>query len=659
MSARRVIRAVAIACMCCAVFPSPVQAEENEVLGWRDIVRELNPPRKKGIGYESDGTPSRAPSPPRIALSSIQFEYNSHQLTDTALAQVNELAVALGKGVLRTFRFAVQGHTDSVGGDAYNRGLSLRRARSVKQHLVSANVASHRLVEVGLGEGFPLPGVPMEDGRNRRVEIVRLGSVESPAAPPQRRRRALLVGIDAYEHVHPLVGPVNDVKAMRSFISEDLGYTDRDIRTLLDAEATRANILDVFEDWLIKGTAEGDEVFVFFSGHGFRQPDEDHDEADRYDETLVPVDVRIAADGEITGMISDDEMAVLMSRLAGRRVQVVVDACHSGTSTKISVVGDDWRFVKSPRLPDGRPIRLPIPERREGAVEPRPEAFLSTKDPGLRDAPLTVWTAVRADQKALVDEVPVDGEYASVFTRRLLWGVRDRKADRDRDGVVTQSELYDYVVRESEAYCERYRHQCPPGLTPQLDGTSPADGAAFVSAPFPPPAPAVVTKDLLVRHVGRIADRVGTGVSVRIEPGTTLAMGSPLDIVVASDRSGHLVLLDINAAGEMTQVFPNELSLASGVSGTVRAGEALRLPGEGAGFRFKATPPAGAGMLLAVVSAESSQIRDLVSRHKDLAVVARPSAYLVEMGEALRAGASDEGGTIAATLGYEVVATSE
>ena len=660
MPARRAIPTVAFLCMWWAAFPPPVMAEGNEVLGWQDIVRELNPPRTRGIGYESTGgTSSPAPASPRVGLTAIQFEYDSDRLTGKALAQVRELAAALETGVLRTFRFAVQGHTDSVGSSEYNRGLSLRRARSVKRQLVSANVSAHRLVEVGLGEGFPLPDVPGEDDRNRRVEIVRLGSLDTAAAPPERRRRALLIGIDEYAHVHPLVGPVNDAKAVRSFISGHLGYADRDIRMLLDAEATRASILEAFEDWLIGGTAAGDDVFVFFSGHGFRQPDQNGDEADRYDETLIPVDVRVAADGAISRMITDDEMAGLMSRLAGRRVQVVVDACHSGTSTRISVVGDEWRFVKSPRLPSGRPLRLPIPEKSERAVEPRPEAFLSTKDPGLRNAPLTVWTAVRADQKALVDEETVDGEYGSVFTRRLLWGVRDRKADRDGDGVVTQSELYDYLVRESEAYCERYRHQCPAGLTPQLDGTSSPDGPAFASASAPPPSPAVVTKDLLIRHAERLADGAGTGVRVRIEPGTRLAIGSPLDIVVESDRSGHLVLLDINAAGELTQIFPNERSLRSGVSDRLRAGRAVRLPGEGAGFRFKATPPVGAGVLLALVSEESTQIRDLVSRNKDLAVVARPSAYLVEMGEALRAGDPEGRGTIAATLAYEVVASSE
>ena len=660
MSVLRVVATVVIVGMYWAAPSPPVMAEGSEILGWRDIVRQLNPPRKKGIGYESDATPQLAPAPARVALNAIQFEYDSHELTGQARAQVKELALALESEVLRRFRFAVQGHTDSTGSSAYNRALSLGRARSVKQHLVAANVSASRLVEVGLGEDFRLPDIPAEDERNRRVEIVKLGSFATDAPPAAASgRRALLIGIDDYMHVHPLLGPVNDATAMKSFITGHLGYAERDIRMLLNAEATRDNILMAFEEWLIDGTAKGDDVFVFFSGHGFRQPDRDGDEADRYDETLVPVDVRVSTNGKISGMITDDEMAVLMSRLSGRNAQVVVDACHSGTSTKISVVGDEWRFVKSPRLPDGRPIRLPIPEKRETTVEPRPEAFLSAKDPGLQHASLAVWTAVRADQKALVDEVPVNDEYGSVFTRRLLWGVRDGKADGDRDGVVSQAELHDYLVRESAAYCERRPHRCPAGLTPQFDGTPSPHKAAFPRAHATPPSSAAVTKDILIRHAERLAEETGTGVSVRIEPGAKLAIGSTLEIVVESDRDGHLVLLDINAAGEMTQIFPNELSLASGVSHRIRAGQSVRLPGEGAGFQFTATPPAGAGVLLAVVSRESPQIRGIAARYKDLAVVSRPSAYLVEMGEALRVAESGGGEAIASTLAYETVASSQ
>ena len=664
MSTRRVIPVVAICSIFWAASLPAAKAEEDGVVGWQDIVRELNVTRTKGIGFEADGTPSPPPAPPRMALSAIQFEYDSDRLTRQALAQVGQLALALESDVLRGFRFAVQGHTDSVGSHGYNRALSLRRARSVKRQLVAENVFAERLVEVGLGEGYPLPDVRGEDARNRRVEIVRLGTMEMPdAALPPRGRRALLVGIDRYAYVHPLMGPVNDARAMHSFIAGDLGYADRDIRMLLDEEATRENILGAFESWLVDGTEAGDDVFLYFSGHGFRQPDLDGDEADRYDETLIPVDVRIADDGTISGMITDDEMAVLMGRLAGRHVQVVVDACHSGTSTKISAVGDEWRFVKSPRRPDGRPIRLPIPEARAAsapvpAAERGPEAFVSAKDLGSPDAPVAVWTAVRADQKALVDEVPVDGEYGSVFTRRLLWGVRGGRADADADGVVTRAELHDYLVRESASYCARYPHQCPAGLTPQLDGTGAPNGPAFARAAARPP-PATVTKDLLIRHVERVADEAGAGVRVRIEPGPKLVLGSTLEIVVESDRDGHVVLLDIDAAGEMTQVFPNQPSIASGVPDGIRAGRALRLPGEAAGFRFKATPPVGNGVLLALVSDATAQVRDLVSRHKDLSVVARPSAYLVELDEAVRGGDGAGRGTIAATLAYEVVASAQ
>ena len=72
----------------------------------------------------------------------------------------------------------MQGHTDSVGDSAYNRNLSLRRARMVKRHLVAGEISQHRLVEVGFGEDFPIAEIAGEDERNRRVEIVNLGSIE-------------------------------------------------------------------------------------------------------------------------------------------------------------------------------------------------------------------------------------------------------------------------------------------------------------------------------------------------------------------------------------------------------------------------------------------------------------------------------------------------
>jgi len=67
----------------------------------------------------------------------------------------------------------VTGHTDAVGGDAFNDKLSLDRANSVQDILVAAGISRDQIQTVGRGAHEPLvptkPGVP--EPRNRRVEI--------------------------------------------------------------------------------------------------------------------------------------------------------------------------------------------------------------------------------------------------------------------------------------------------------------------------------------------------------------------------------------------------------------------------------------------------------------------------------------------------------
>ena len=651
-----------------------VASELPPIVPAEAIAHQLSPSaplpsgRKKKIEFEPAGedpvaTPPVSVSGPvsqRIALPAIEFEFDSDRLTPRAREQVSELAKALSLDALRSLGFAVQGHTDSVGGREYNRALSLRRASAVKRYLVTERVTAHRLVEVGLGEDFPLPGLPGDDARNRRVEIVHLGPTDGPdVVPPVSQdtgRKALLIGIDAYRSVSPLVGPVNDAKAMREFITADLGFGDGDVRLLVDADATRANILREFEEWLIDGTRPGDEVFFYFSGHGFQQPDTNGDESDRLDETLVPVDVVVRNGETVVGMIADDEIAALLDRLSGRRVTVVVDACHSGTSDRISVVGEEWRYVKSPRRPDGGPLRLGTVDPSRAVEASAPEAFLSTKDPQLQAAEVTVWAAVDAHQKALVDE-EVRGAPLSVFTRRFLSGMRDGEADTDANGVVTLSELHAYLIRESEAYCARHANRCRRGLTPQLHAASHAmDAPAFgpVAASVSPQARAV--KDILVGPTSSVAGAPSDGVRLHIEQGTRLEVGTELEIVVTSPRDGYLVLLDIDAVGDMVQIFPNEFSLAGGVPVSVRAGEAKHVPERALdpSFRLRVSPPAGLGTLVAVVSDEISQLNVLTAQHKDLSVIERPKAYLVELAEVLRAGGDGPHRRVA-TLVYETV----
>lgn len=620
-----------------------------------------------------------------VALPSIRFEFDSDRLTPSAAWQVEQLGKALRLPGVRASAFRIEGHTDSAGSAAYNDDLSLRRARSVARRLVAAHGVPERMLTAsGFGERRPLPGLAPDDERNRRVEIRNLGGRDEEAAarPPDAgapaaaaprpgpdpdpgrrpierapKKRALLIGIDNYMNVEPpLNGPVKDARAMRSFLVERLGYEPRGVKMLLDGAATKAAIVDGIRRWLAAGTARGDEVFLYFSGHGSQQIDgADRDESDGMDETLVPIDAALGPGGRFEGMITDDEIAALLDDLAGRRVWVVVDACHSGTSYRGGGEGADdaWRFEKAPRLPDGTP--LPLDATRGAEADPPSRAPFADRNPNI-----TFWTAVRADQKALVDRhAGGDSDAGSVFTRRLLWGARDGKADTNGDGAISMSELHDYVVAESKAYCVGNPRYCPPlGLTPQLTAAPEALRASALGAPEPAPRAARgetarLAKDILVGSATSGGENRG-GVRLSMRGGPRVELGQEMEFAVESDSDGLLVLLDIDAAGALTQIFPNEFSAMGGASGRVRAGSALSLPGpDDYWFRYRAGPPAGSGLLIAVLSDGSARLRDVVSGHKDLTVVARPEAYIADLGAALGAAGP---GWRTATLAYEIVA---
>jgi len=75
------------------------------------------------------------------------------------------------------WRLSVEGHTDNIGGDAYNQALSERRAAAVKQALVERYlISADRLTTVGYGSTRPKePNDTLEGrARNRRVELVRI-----------------------------------------------------------------------------------------------------------------------------------------------------------------------------------------------------------------------------------------------------------------------------------------------------------------------------------------------------------------------------------------------------------------------------------------------------------------------------------------------------
>jgi outer membrane protein OmpA-like peptidoglycan-associated protein len=115
-----------------------------------------------------------AATKPKIDLN-IQFEYNSAEISKASLSSVQELGKALSNQSLRGSTFVVAGHTDAIGGEAYNQDLSERRADTIKRYLTGKyGINGTDLVTVGYGKTKPIdPNAPM-DPLNRRVQVVNL-----------------------------------------------------------------------------------------------------------------------------------------------------------------------------------------------------------------------------------------------------------------------------------------------------------------------------------------------------------------------------------------------------------------------------------------------------------------------------------------------------
>jgi hypothetical protein len=151
------------------------------------------------------------------------------------------------------------------------------------------------------------------------------------ARPPARRRSepgktALCIGINDYPAPNALGGCVADAQAWAEVLDE-LGF---ETTTLLDGDATRANILEAIQR-VVESTADGEVGVVQYSGHGTQVADIDGDEvSDHLDEALVPVDFETGA-----FIIDDDLRNIFAAIRAGANLTCFMDCCFSESNTRL------------------------------------------------------------------------------------------------------------------------------------------------------------------------------------------------------------------------------------------------------------------------------------------------------------------------------------
>lgn len=119
-------------------------------------------------------TPEPEPAePPLMRLQNVLFDFDRSNLRPEADAILMPVLEMLQRDA--TLNVDIEGHADWMGSDAYNIGLSQRRAQAVVEWLVAHGIARERLHAVGKGEREPIASNETAEGRqlNRRVEVRR------------------------------------------------------------------------------------------------------------------------------------------------------------------------------------------------------------------------------------------------------------------------------------------------------------------------------------------------------------------------------------------------------------------------------------------------------------------------------------------------------
>jgi hypothetical protein len=249
--------------------------------------------------------------------------------------------------------------------------------------------------------------------------------------PGEGQVRALVIGIDAYRHVRPLMGAVPDAQDIATSLRRT-GVAD--VTSLIDDAADRDSVLRAINA-LLGRTMSGDLVLLSIAGHGAQEPEHvKGSQPDGMDSVFLLPGFDTTAAGSKQRIIGTEfNHFIKKFEERGARVLFVADTCHGGGMTRdVDPRAEEMSFRQVPlyRIPDDAYV----------PISTAAEAFLTELD-----FEKTAFLAA-VDRKTKSPEVRIPGiaSYRGALSYAFARAI-EGSADSNRDGKVTLKELFTYV----------------------------------------------------------------------------------------------------------------------------------------------------------------------------------------------------------------------
>ena len=241
-------------------------------------------------------------------------------------------------------------------------------------------------------------------------------------ATSDKNAYAIVIGVEQYRQKLPKSDfATHDAQAVTEALTKVMGYPAENVITLINDQATNADLAKYVEKWLLKNAKTGSTVFIYFSGLGTSNPETG-------DVFLVPYDGDPSFIDQ-TGY-SLKRMSDALKKLPAREIIVVLDSCFSGAGGKSVLV-------------DGaRPLAINLQK-----------SFVLSRN-------MTVLAAASGDQKC--SSYQAKGQ--SLFTYYLLRGIHEEDVMRP-DGSLDITDLFGYTRPQVERIARKKNNSAQ---TPQL-----------------------------------------------------------------------------------------------------------------------------------------------------------------------------------------------